>query len=59
MNWYHRKLESNERVIRIELQDNKFATLLFTYITDQKRWVCVMEDETMSDLKNMLPYELS
>ena len=52
MNWYRRKLQDNERVIRIELEDNKAAFLLFTRINNQ--WICLMEDETMTDLKNVI-----
>ena len=51
---YHRELQPNERTIRISLGDDKYAWLLFTYNDEQKKWVCVMEDETMTDLKAQL-----
>ena len=51
---YHRELQPNERVIRISLGNDKYAFLLFTYVNEQNKWVCVMEDETMRDLKAQL-----
>lgn len=50
---YHRKLGLNERVLRIALKDNKFACLLFTFVSEQDRWVCVTNTETMLDLENL------
>lgn len=51
---YHRALQPNERIIRISLGNDKYAFLLFTYVNEQNKWVCVMEDETMTDLKAQL-----
>ena len=51
---YHRELQPNERIIRISLGNDKYAFLLFTYVNEQNKWVCVMEDETMTDLKAQL-----
>ena len=51
---YHRELQPNERVIQISLGNDKYAFLLFTYVNEQNKWVCVMEDETMADLKAKL-----
>ena len=48
---YHRELQPNERIIRISLGNDKYAFLLFTYVNEQNKWVCVMEDETMAGLK--------
>lgn len=50
---YHRELRANESVIPVALKDGKSANLLFTYNTKYRVWECYMEDETMSDLKDM------
>jgi hypothetical protein len=43
--------------LMIPLDDDRIASLLFRRVNDGNDWVCVMNDEFMTDLSDLLEVE--